>query len=277
MVPAGRAFLSPMALLAGGIYPFDGSPEQCPGRVSAGFLSTKAFCGHGILYISACAYTGEPLSSHRNQIILQRVVELSRSHGGMVVIQGDWQCSEDQFPADILEQLQCAVVAPQQSTCISGKSIDFFLVSRPLLNSISTCTALMEYEARQHRPILLAFFAEQLAANPLVNRMVNPKSFGRLRPQFPQRDWSLDPSTVEAAHEALSVAEADGDAPRLQLAFEAVADEVEVSLAHTFDCVTEDGEVKQAYLGRGRYGETVSFLIPNIKNNMAVLTLASAV
>jgi len=72
--------------------------------------------------------------------------------------------------------------------------------------------------------------------NLFVDRVCKPKSFGRARPQLPERNYVIDSGLYTHADDATAAVSGQEG---VDTAFEAVAQLVEEELCQTYDCITK--------------------------------------
>ena len=119
----------------------------------------------GLLVASLYLRCSVGLDPHNVRTLTQLAVQL-RISGRPYIVAGDFNCTPQAFREhEVAKLFDADVVAPATpedeaaGTCRAStgewKTIDFFLVSRPLLSRIKDCTVMLDAGFRPHRPVCL--------------------------------------------------------------------------------------------------------------------------
>jgi len=229
----------------------DISPSDDPGRLCGAFLSSTLIATNGLALFSIYLHHNEPISSWRNRALLNRAAEAILAHGGLFILQGDFQTDDfsDPFVSEFLARLKAVVVSPSgdsSPSCSSGRHIDHFILPACLAQHVLSCTTLGSFLARQHRPVAIEF-SRHIRANGLVVVRQMAWAFPRQAPQRPSRDFEPLLDRLEVATRTFG-----GAVQECQLVegFSHVVAACEWELCNLYDKVNSHGKINKTYFGR---------------------------
>jgi len=251
-------------------------PEQSPdfstsldsGRLCQAVLSDGVFPGGSVLSITVYCYTCESLLSPGNTRLLDSIAERVLAWGGPWFVTGDFNNTPEEAEAVLtqwLAKVNGVIRAPVSSTCRTGRTLDWAIVSASLAHIVESVEALMSWQPRAHRPFRIRFKVVAGAGkNPKRPVRREPKRFPRTPPPLPCRQHPVDDV---GAKRAAFVCDEVASLSELNDAFSSVAGVCEQELALRYDCVSGYKVAKPLYKYMG-HGNVYSTVMCNVAYNM---------
>ena len=157
-------------------------------------LHWNALVKGGVDLGSVYLISGAGPSSQDNLDILEDVGERLACLNRPFVIGGDWNMTADELETTgWVQRVGGAIVKPQAAlptSCASGRTIDFFVISQSLLYMVMDCYVVQEAKTTPHRPVRVVFASRMQA--PLMRVVAGPKPFPVhpvVGPRRPQGHW----------------------------------------------------------------------------------------
>ncbi len=225
---------------------WDVSPPESPGRLAAVWIDTGP--RGGLVGITLYAWDMEGLTT-RNVRLITEAVRVGRSHGGVFVIGGDFNCTPQQLAAHagLLASLGVTVAAANSATCtVSGRNLDFFLIDSRVAHSVDMVDLDLDIRGTHHSAVRLRLHIPSSVY--LVQRVRKPKCFGHVRPVTcapPPDPPDLD--TVNAARTATRT-----DPSAMDAAWGSVAGRIEKELCELTGNLTSEGAPSPTHIGRAK-------------------------
>ncbi len=225
---------------------WDISPPESPGRLSAAWIDTGP--RGGLVSITMYAWDMEGLTT-RNVRLVTEAVRVGRSHGGVFIIGGDFNCTPEQLAshASLLASLGVTVAAANAATCtVSGRNLDFFLVDSRIAHSVRMVDLDLDIRGTHHSAVKIRLHIPSSVY--LVQRVRRPKSFGHERPvTCPPPPDPPDLETVNAARTATRT-----DPSAMDAAWGSVAGRIEKELCELTGNLTSEGAPSPTHIGRAK-------------------------
>ena len=147
--------------------------------------------------ISIYLFDGEGLTQ-RNRAILHRAGEIIRKHKEPWLIAGDFNCTPQDLQDEMrtwLKELGGEIRAPGNLTCRSatgGRTIDFFIVGRRLLDGVEGVWVQVDFPSSPHYMVVMRL--KSTITRAMVSKIIPPTPFdahfpiGCLHPPAPVED-----------------------------------------------------------------------------------------
>jgi len=230
-VQKGKSPMGSLPFLGGA----DASPSEAPGRVTASWLQCSAFPGRGLLVQTAYLFVDLPLLHPSNVAILNVLAENTLAHGGLFVIECDWNASQAELEAcGFLSRIGGVCVVPVEATTKYGTKIDFFVLSAALVAFVVSIEALLAVAARPHYRLRLRLHGR--IENPIVPQVLAAAPFPRRAPMLPCRNFEPD---VDGHLMAVEMASASLEEAGLSAAYGQIATLAEKELCIRYDRLLE--------------------------------------